>query len=256
MNNWSSAQYLKFKNERTQPSVDLAKRIELENPEKIIDIGCGPGNSTNVLKNLFPKAYILGIDNSKNMIENARENYPDLEFKVCDAEKELGNFENDFDIVFSNACIQWIPNHSVLLENMFSLLKKGGVMAIQTPMNYEEPIHKIIEETVTEASWQNKFITPRIFYNLKPEEYYDLLSDLASDFTLWTTSYFHKMKSHNDIMEWYKGTGLRPYLNQLSDNDRTKFEKCIYNKVISAYPKQKNGDVIFEFPRFFMIAVK
>ncbi|MBB3187645.1 methyltransferase domain-containing protein [Microbacter margulisiae] len=256
MAEWDSTQYLKFNNERTQPSVDLANHIIKEKPLKMIDIGCGPGNSTNVLAQRFPDAYILGVDNSPNMIEAAKKNYPNLHFMLCDASKELGSLERDFDVVFSNACIQWIPNHKVLLSNMLGLLKDNGVLAIQTPMNDEEPIHQIIGEVATSDKWRHHFPNPRIFYNLKQGEYYDLLSDIASDFSMWQTTYFHKMKSHHDIMEWYRGTGLRPYLDVLDEADRVAFEKEIYDKLVIAYPKQRNGDIIFRFPRFFFIAIK
>ena len=136
------------------------------------------------------------------------------------------------------------------------LLKLGGVLAVQTPMNYQEPIHQIIKQISTNHKWSSKFQNPRICYNLTPSQYYDLLSDIASDFCIWGTTYFHKMKSHSDIMEWYRATGLRPYLNALSETDKTDFEKDIYKELINAYPKQKNGEIIFRFPRFFFTATK
>lgn len=256
MEKWDSKQYLKFEQERTQPAVDLAKRIRLSHPAKIIDIGCGPGNSTHVLKNYFPESDILGIDNSNNMIKAASEQYKDLRFMQCNAEKELGTFKSEFDIVFSNACIQWIPDHQNLLGNMFALLKFHGIMAIQTPMNYEEPIHKIITEVTTGNEWRDKFPAQRIFYNLTPGEYFDLFSEFPCTFTLWQTTYYHVLPSHEAIMEWYKGTGLRPYLSVLSEEDKKNFMQCIFNRIVQAYPKQKNGMVIFKFPRFFMLVEK
>ena len=256
MADWNSLQYLKFSNERTQPSIDLVNRINRENPLKIIDIGCGPGNSTDVLAQRFPGSYILGIDNSSNMIEAAKMKYPNLHFMLCDATKDLPGLDRDFDIVFSNACIQWVPNHHDLLKNMMGMLKQTGVLAVQTPMNYQEPIHLIIEEVSTSKKWFSKFSHQRIFYNLTQSEYYDLLSEISSDFCIWQTTYFHKMKTHNDIIEWYRSTGLRPYLDALPQEDKLEFEKDIYNLLTAAYPKQENGEIIFRFPRFFFMAVK
>ncbi|MFL0198621.1 methyltransferase domain-containing protein [Clostridium sp. WILCCON 0269] len=255
MADWNSAQYLMFRNERTQPSIDLVNRIYNDEPKKIIDIGCGPGNSTQVLAQRFPNAYVLGIDNSQNMIEKAKIDYPDLDFKICDAGKDLSILDNDFDVVFSNACIQWIPNHNQLLKNMIGLLKPNGILAVQTPMNYQEPIHKIIEEVSTNEKWKSEFTNPRIFYNLTQSEYFDLLSEISSEFSMWETIYCHKLKSHKDIMEWYRGTGLRPYLDVLSDEKKKDFEQDVFNRVIKEYPIQKNGNVIFRFPRFFFIAI-
>jgi trans-aconitate 2-methyltransferase len=254
MTDWNSVQYLMFKNERTQPAIDLVNHIHIDNPRKIIDIGCGPGNSTNILLQRFPDAHILGVDNSSNMIETAKRDYPHLNFKICDASIDLSMLETDYDIVFSNACIQWIPNHKNLLKNMIGLLKKDGILAVQTPMNYQEPIHRIIEEVITSEEWKAEFVCPGIFHNLMQGEYFDLLSDISSEFSMWETIYCHILKSHNDIMEWYRGTGLRPYLNVLTEEKKKVFEQEILDRVIKEYPIQKNGKVIFRFPRFFFTA--
>jgi len=254
MVDWNSSQYLMFENERTQPAIDLVNRIYVNDPKMIIDIGCGPGNSTQVLAEKFPNAYILGVDSSSNMIEAAKRNYPNLDFKTCDAGKELSMIDNNFDIVFSNACIQWIPNHNQLLKNMIGLLKTGGILAVQTPVNYEEPIHKIIKEVSTSEKWKSEFTNPRSLYNLTQSEYFDLLSEVSSEFSMWETIYLHKLKSYNDIMDWYRGTGLRPYLNALSDEKKKFFEHDIFDRVIKEYPIQKSGNIIFRFPRLFFIA--
>lgn len=256
MTDWDSAKYLKFGDERTQPAIDLVNRINFQNPKKILDIGCGPGNSSAVLAQRYPDADVLGIDNSPAMIEAARVQHPGIRFMQCDASRDLHLLDRNFDIVFSNACIQWIPDHHTLLKNMMYLLKPGGVIAIQIPMNCQEPIHQIIKQISTSHKWFSKFENPRIFYNLTQSGYYDLLSDIASDFCIWQTTYFHKMKSHSDIMEWYRATGLRPYLNALSKTDRLNFESDIYGELINTYPKQKNGEIIFRFPRFFFTATK
>lgn len=253
---WDSKQYLKFQKERTQPSVDLADRLTVQSPERIIDIGCGPGNSTAVLKKRYPNAEIIGADNSENMISAAKEKYPDIEFLLCDASKDLGNITGKFDIVFSNACIQWVPDHPKLLREMLSLLKEGGELAVQVPMNFDQPIHKIINETVRSEKWREVFSEPRIFHTLAPEKYYDILAEISSDFEMWQTVYFHRMKSHSDIIEWYRSTGLRPYLEALSPADKEKFERDIFAEVEKAYPKQANGEIIFRFPRLFFKAVK
>lgn len=256
MPEWSSEQYLKFENQRTQPAIDLVRRISITEPKKIVDVGCGPGNSTNVLAKQFPQAQIIGVDNSENMIVAAKSSYSNLNFKVCDAGKGLNLLGNDYDIVFSNACIQWIPNHKSLISNMMELLRSGGELAVQTPMNYDEPIHKIISEISTSKKWKNKFSTHRVFYNLTQSEYYDLLSQISVSFTMWETVYFHRMSSHQSIMEWYRGTGLRPYLSALPENEKALFEKEVFEEVVKAYPVQANGEIIFKFPRLFFIAAK
>lgn len=256
MADWNSEQYLRFKAQRTQPSFDLAQRIALNEPHEIIDIGCGPGNSTKVLKNRFPKAHIIGADNSDNMLESAGKNVPECEFIKLDAGGEVKEFREKFDVVFSNACLQWIPNHRQLIPNLFSMLKSGGVLAVQIPVQFEEPIHKIIASTVSSDKWRGKFTDTRIFYTLSDEEYFDILSELTDDFEMWRTVYFHRMAGVESIIEWYKSTGLKPYLEALTEAESREFLDEIRSQLEKEYAKRKNGEVIFRFPRLFFMAKK
>lgn len=256
MADWNSAQYLKFKAQRTQPAIDLAARINIENPLEIIDIGCGPGNSTSVLKKRFPNAHAVGADFSENMLEAARRDNPDCDFIRLDVGGDLSGFSGKYDVVFSNACIQWVSDHAALLPSLFSMLRKGGVLAVQIPFNFEEPIHQIIGRTVASSKWNGKFENPSIFFTLSEGEYFDILSELTDDFELWKTVYFHRMPSIDSIIEWYKSTGLKPYLEALSDDDKEKFIADIKEELVREYPAQKNGEVIFRFPRFFFTAKK
>lgn len=256
MSDWNSEQYLKFKKERTQPSIDLVSRIHIENPKRIIDIGCGPGNSTAVLKKRYPDAYILGVDFSPNMIEKAKIDYPELDFMLFDATKDFDKLENKFDIVFSNACIQWIPNHKKLLSDMMSILNPNGIMAVQVPYQFNEPIHKIVGEVAARSEWKSLIPYERVFNILKEEEYFDSLAEISSDFSMWQTTYFHRMPSQQSIIEWYRSTGLKPYLDVLSDDKKAEFESAVFEEVKKAYPIRKNGEVIFRFPRLFFIAEK
>jgi trans-aconitate 2-methyltransferase len=250
---WNAEQYLKYAGERTQPAIDLAARIPVEAPQRVVDIGCGPGNSTEVLARRFPNAHILGVDNSPEMIKAAREAHPQLEFALCDAATGLEALGTGFDVAFSNACIQWVPDHPALLWRMLALLRPGGALSIQDPMNFEEPIHRIIAEV--SCAWLAGR-TPRIFHTLTPGDYYDLLAESASSFCMWETTYYHTMRSHEDILEWYRGTGLRPYLALLPEADCPAFERDILTRVAAAYPKQKNGGILFRFPRLFMLATR
>ncbi|ANU52572.1 methyltransferase domain-containing protein [Acutalibacter muris] len=257
MSGWNAQQYLKFKKERTQPAIDLAARIEYDAPAKALDVGCGPGNSTAVLKARFPGANVTGADYSGNMVETARKDYPELEFIKCDISAELDSLPHDYDIVFSNACLQWVPDHPSLLPRLMGLLKPGGLLAVQIPMNYQEPIHKIIEATVAQSPWTELIPYMRLFYTLSQEQYFDILSEVSTDFTLWQTTYLHRMPSHQAIMDWYSSTGLRPYLDAaVSEAARDGFYQEVFSQVREQYPIQKKGEIIFRFPRFFFIAQK
>ncbi len=256
MTEWNSKQYLKFEKERTQPAIDLANRITLSNPQSIIDIGCGPGNSTNVLRSCFPNSYIVGIDKSKDMIMQAKKDYTDIDFMLYDAGGGFSALNRKFDVVFSNACIQWIPDHNSLLRNMMDLLNDNGVLAVQIPINFKEPIHKIISNVTKSEKWKIKFHSSRVMYNLTESEYFDLIAEISSDFCIWTSTYFHRMRGYESIIEWYRGTGLRPYLEELSEDDKNEFEYEILSNIKNVYKVQKNGEIIFKFPRLFFIAVK
>ncbi len=253
MADWNSELYLKFKAQRTQPSIDLAARID-GSPREIIDLGCGPGNSTRVLKNRFPNAHIIGADNSENMLEKARAENPDLEFIRLDLTEALSAYCGKFDVVFSNACFQWIPDHRELLPRVFELLREGGVLAAQIPMNFNEPIHQIIQRISEKPKWSENFPEKRIFGTLTIPEYHDILSALTNDFELWQTTYCHRMPSIESIIEWYRSTGLRPYLAALDERGGAEFIADISRELEKEYPKQANDEIIFRFPRFFFIA--
>lgn len=253
MNDWNSELYLKFKAQRTQPAIDLAARIS-GSPKRIIDLGCGPANSTLVLKERFPDAKITGADSSDAMLETARKNAPELDFIKLDISGDLSQFRGSFDLVFSNACFQWIDNHKKLLPSVFDMPDIGGTLAVQIPMNYNEPIHRIIGEVSGREKW--KKCPKRIFGTLTQSEYFDILSGLTSDFELWETTYYHRMPNVPAILEWYKSTGLRPYLNALSEAEQSEFIGEIAEELYRQYPAQENGEIIFKFPRFFFIAKK
>lgn len=259
MADWNSEQYLKFKAQRTQPAIDLAARLSdkpRDRDMEVIDLGCGPGNSTRVLKKRFPDAYIIGADNSENMIEKARKDNPDIDFAIMDIMGDLSEMRGKFDVVFSNACLQWLPDHAKLLPRLFELLRKGGTLAVQIPMNYDEPIHKIIGRISESAKWSDKFPEKRIFGTLTQSEYFDILSGMTDDFEIWQTTYCHRMPSIESIIEWYRSTGLRTYLAALSEEDGAELIAEISAELEKEYPKQKNGEIIFRFPRFFFTAKK
>ena len=253
---WSAAQYSKFKGERTIPAIDLARSIEHDNVRSVLDIGCGIGNSTAVLAERFPGAKITGADNSDDMLESARRENPDIKFIKLDAENDLGSLEDHYDVVFSNACIQWIPNHYSLLKNMFSLLNDDGILAVQIPQQSKHPVHRIMKTVAESDRWRDKILVHRKYNNLNENEYYDVLSELTDDFRIWEITYFHSMPSYESIIEWYNGTGLRPYLEQLNADDQRAYCNDILQCLKETYPMQRNGEIIFRFPRLFFIAKK
>lgn len=256
MMDWDAALYSRFERERTLPARDLCRAIPLESPARILDVGCGIGNSTAVLKERWPGAQITGADLSESMLAAARSRLPDVEFIRFDASKEFPTLAADYDLVFSNACIQWVPDHPALLRSMMSVLRPGGMLAVQTPMNDDEPIHRIILELARSVRWREHFPDPHVFHNLTQERHFDELSCISRDFSLWQTTYCHRMPSHLHILDWYRSTGLRPYLSRLGPEDAAAFEAEVLKKLTKTYPVQRNGEIIFRFPRFFFTAEK
>ncbi len=253
MPDWNPEQYEKFIKDRTQPAIDLANRLEVKEAKCILDLGCGTGNSTKILKDRSPNARVIGADNSDEMLAKAKKTHPDIEFIHLDVGGDLGEVKGKFDIVFSNACLQWIPNHEILLPKLMSLLRRGGILAVQIPIQSEHPVHIIMNELVTSAKWKDKLLQ-RNYNNLSTCEYYDALSGISDDFEMWETIYCHRMPSYESIIEWYKGTGLRPYLEQLSETDAEDFVSDVYRELKNRYKIQRNGEIMFRFPRLFFIA--
>ena len=177
-----------------------------------------------------------------------------MEFRILDASALPSLGENDFDVVFSNACLQWVPDHPRVLRDMLALLRPGGVLAVQLPMNYEEPIHQIIKGLAASDEWRAELADARTFHTLRQEDYFDILAAETGGFQMWQTTYLHRLPSHEAIMDWYKGTGLRPYLSLLSEDRARIFERAVLEEIVKRYPKQRNGEIIFRFPRFFFTA--
>lgn len=253
MNNWDANQYTKFENERTQPSIDLIRHINIA-PESIIDIGCGPGNSTNQLKTFFPNARILGIDNSDNMLNKAKNSYKDLSFKKCNIPDDLVELEN-CDLIFSNACLHWIPNHADLLPRLTDKLNNGGMLAVQMPYVQNALFYKLLDALISTDKWQ-KLSGHAIFHNLLPNEYYDILSKLSKNVTMWETTYYHVVPSHDAVIDWYSGSGLRVYLDMLSQSEKEEFLTDLKKAVKNNFPIQKDNSVILKMPRFFFTVTK
>lgn len=255
-NDWNPVQYLKFDKERLQPSIDLVARIDYNNPSKIIDIGCGPGNSTQVLSNRWPDSEITGADNSPAMIKKAKEDYPTQKWILFDAGKDT--IDAKFDIVFSNATIQWIPDHVTLIKRFSEMLIDNGVLAVQMPLFFDMPLGKSISWISRNGKWSAATNNvDNLFTINNPSFYYDHLARYFRKIDIWTTDYYHVMESHSSILEMIGSTGLRPYLERIDDdNEKKSFENLVMEGIKDNYPLQGNGKVLFPFKRLFFVAKK
>ena len=250
MFSWDPSLYARFERERTQPAVDLVNRISHLRPRSVVDVGCGPGNSTAVLRSAFPDAEILGIDTSPEMIARARAGLPDAEFETMDA----WDLPKGFDLIFSNACIQWIDGQERLIPSMMDCLNPGGTLAVQVPMNEDEPASVICEEVASLPLWHYPNGKPGRHRTLSPEQYYGILSGCADSFEMWTVTYYHVLESHSDMVEWKSGTHLRPYLDALDESEGLQLKEEILRRVEEAYPPTSDGKVLMRYGRFFFTA--
>lgn len=254
---WDPELYLKFGNERTQPAIDLVNRIHLDyQPKNIIDIGCGPGNSGRILTARWPEADFLGIDSSATMIEKAKKDYPEQNWMIADAVQ----FESTttYDIVFSNAVIQWIPDHANLLEKLSGLLSDKGALALQLPKFRDMPVGKAVGRVAERNRWKKQTgHCAGLFTYHDYGFYYDLFSRKFPAVEMWETFYLHVLESREAIIQWTESAAMRPYLDSLNtDAERAEFQREVLDEIGDAYPVRNDGRVIFPFKRFFIIGYK
>lgn len=248
-----------FGEQRTRPSYDLTQRVPVSEPKTIIDLGCGPGNSANVCALRWPDAKIVGLDSSQEMIEAARRAYPQREWQLASIDEWAATDAERFDVVFSNAALQWVPKHDLLFPRLFSRVAPGGALAVQMPGNYHSNPHRIAREMAASERWRRWFHTGRAreWFVHEVDFYYSALAPVAAQMDIWTTEYIHVMQDVNGIVQWYKSTGLRPYLDAITDEpERERFLDEYRERLQPHFPASPAGGVLFPFRRIFIVAAR
>jgi trans-aconitate 2-methyltransferase len=253
---WSASQYVKFEDERTRPSRDLLAQVPLQSPQRIVDLGCGPGNSTELLVERFPDAEVAGIDSSADMLRQARERLPQCTF----LENDLATWmpEPGTDLLSGNAVFHWVPDHPRVLVRLLTSLSAGGVLAVQMPDNTNEPALMLMEKVAESGPWAATLAQANAARNdlPSPEAYYDLLRPLCRRIDIWHTHYNHIIADHAGVVEWFKGSGLRPFLAPLDAAMCAAFTAKYTDEIRLAYPARSDGRVMLKFPRLFIVAVR
>ena len=254
MHAWDAGQYLRFANERTQPALDLVARIALAEPRSIVDLGCGPGNSTAILKARWPGAQVTGLDSDADMLATARRDHRGIEFAAAN----IAEWRPDTpcDLVFSNAALQWVGDHERLLPRLLEAVAPGDALAVQMPRNHDFQTHALMRRVAAEGPWADRLAGARAPSPVQPPEfYYDCLAPRAARFTIWETDYIQIMDGAEAIVSWLMGTGLRPFLARLTPDEQPVFLARYKALLAEAFPPRADGKVMLPYPRLFFIAV-
>jgi trans-aconitate 2-methyltransferase len=249
---WNPSFYLTYADERTRPAADLLARVARENPARVADLGCGPGNSTALLAQRWPQAKVEGVDSSPQMIDAANKSGVAANFILAD----LASWKPDapYDVVFSNATYQWLPDHRALLPRLMGFVAKGGVFAFQVPNNQYSPSHTLMRDVAAQGPWAEKLADVRGVFVEKAQTYFDVLAPHAGSLDIWTTEYLHVLEGEDAVFKWVSGTGLRPFLDALDDNERAAFTREYKARLNVAYPRRADGKTLFPFSRLFAVA--
>jgi len=254
---WSARQYIAFEDERTRPVRDLLSALPEREARSVIDLGCGPGNSTEVLAARFPGAAVRGIDSSPDMIAAARARLPLVPFAVGGIEEWTDG--GPFDVILANAVLQWVPNHATLLPSLVGRLGSGGSLAIQMPDNLDSPAHRLMRDIAAEAPWAKMLAEASAARTPIGDAngYYELLRPLCSRVDVWRTTYHHPLPGGAAaVVEWFRGSGLRPFLEPLDAVSRAAYLGRYTAAVSLAYPALPDGSVLLPFPRLFIVATR
>lgn len=252
MASWDDQQYLKFADERTRPARELLARVPVADAARVVDLGCGPGNSTALLHARWPSARVTGVDSSPEMLARARQDWPRLEWLQAD----VNDFRADapVDVLFANAVLHWLPDHAALFPRLLQQVRPGGALAVQMPESFHEPSHRLMRDL--QGPWRGRAVPGAHAPLASVATYYDLLAPHARHVDLWRTTYQHVMPDAAAIVDWVKGSGLRPYLDALDPGERPVFLEAYTQAIAAAYPPRADGKRLFAFPRLFIVAVR
>ncbi|MBD9527356.1 trans-aconitate 2-methyltransferase [Paracoccus sp. PAR01] len=250
---WSAAQYSRFLDDRTRPARDLLHAVPLEAPGQVVDLGCGPGNSTALLVERFPEAQVIGLDSDPDMIATAQRNLPECLFEMI----RIEDWQPEVlpDLIFANASLQWVDDHEALFPHLLDLVAPGGALAVQMPDNLDEPSHRAMREVASHPRWSARLVQANARRQplIPAHRLHALLRPLCTKVDVWRTIYHFELAGVDAIVEWFKGSALRPYLEALTEEEGRQFLLTYREEIAPFYP-ESDGRALLAFPRFFLVA--
>ena len=253
---WDPEQYLLFADERARPFHDLLARVGATGARRVVDLGCGPGTLTRLLAQRWPQARVEAVDSSYDMVRRAEGELRDLGERAVATLADIREWEPSgaVDVLVSNATLQWVPGHLELLERFAGWLAPGGWLAVQVPGNFGEPSHTLLAEVRAKPRWRDRLAEIARPSVEEPVTYLAHLADLGLDVDAWETTYLQVLPGEDAVLDWMRGTGLRPVLSALPDDDQRAAFEAEYGELLrQAYPPRRFGTVL-PFRRIFLVA--
>ena len=258
---WNPARYLRFADHRLRPALELMARIPVERPDRIVDLGCGTGHITRLLAERWPEAEVTGIDSSAEMLAEAGAAPSEIRWKLADITE--WEPEHSFDLVFANASLHWIEAHEVLFARLMGMVSSGGCLAVQMPLSWPLPSHRLMRETLADGGSGGaplggshlRRACGRKWVDDAPV-YFDRLRPFAATIDIWESEYLQVLVGTDPVLEWVRGSGLRPVLRGLEEADRQRFLAVYADRLRKAYPRRGDGSTLYPFRRLFIVAAK
>jgi trans-aconitate 2-methyltransferase len=249
---WEPQTYLRYADIRFRAGLDLIARLPQASYATVYDLGCGTGHLTQVLADRFPDAHVFGVDSSSQMLAEARREFP----KISWIQADITSWRPDRapDLIFSNAALHWVPNHEKLVVGLVQLLRAGGVLAVQMPRHFESPSHVQLKDLVQQKRWRAK-LEPLLLAEVpSPGTYWKWLSPYTADLDIWETIYLQVLQGSDPVVDFMRGTALRPFLTVLPKEEAVEFVGEFAQRMRAAYRPERTGETLFPFRRIFMVA--
>ncbi|GAA6156200.1 MAG: methyltransferase domain-containing protein [Alphaproteobacteria bacterium] len=251
---WDPSIYLKFDDKRTRPAAELLGRVPADHPQNVVDLGCGPGNSTALLAARWPQAKIAGVDSSQEMLDKAAST--DIPATWTCADIAAWQSSEPVDVLFTNAALHWLGDHHRLFPSLMNNVAPGGTLAIQMPRNFDAPSHTLLHETVEETGNPNLIALLRDNPVADPDIYHRILTPHAASVDIWETTYLQVLTGEDAVLAWTSGTALVPFMSVLEGAECDRFIGNYRQKLAAAYPPEADGSTLFAFKRIFIVAQK